>query len=186
MEDNAIIQLYWARDEGAIAASEKKYGGYCGTIARNIVGDRQTAEECVNDTWLRAWDTMPPQKPSKLAVFLGRITRNLSFDRYRQSHADRRGNGVFGEVLDELAECVSGNEGPETEWERRELAEAIDGFLRQLPKDRRRLFVRRYWYGERVSDIAAECGMTSSAVSTALGRMRESLRRYLSERGFAL
>lgn len=186
MEDNAIVRLYWARDEAAIAASDEKYGGYCGTIARNIVGDRQTAEECVNDTWLRAWETMPPQRPSRLGAFLGRITRNLSFDRYREAHADRRGGGELSAVLDELSECVSGGENPEDELTRRELARAISDFLGTLPQAKRQMFVRRYWYGESVAAIAGQCGGTPSAVSTALGRMRDRLRRYLTERGFEL
>ena len=183
MEDNAIIQLYWARDEGAIAATEEKYGGYCQAIALNVLGDAQEAEECVNDTYLHAWNAMPPQKPSKLSAFLGRITRNLSFDRYRRAGADKRGGGEMSLILDELADCVSGSDSVEQEIERRALAEAINDFLQTLSPQKRKLFVLRYWYCESVNEIAAKFGMKPSAVSTALGRMRAGLRAYLEGRG---
>lgn len=183
MEDNTIIQLYWARDEGAIAATEEKYGGYCQSIALNVLGDAQEAEECVNDTYLHAWNAMPPQKPSQLAAFLGRITRNLSFDRYRRAGADKRGGGEIVLILDELSDCVSGGDAVQQEVERRELSEAINDFLRTLSPQKRKIFVLRYWYCESVNEIAAQFGRKPSAVSTALGRMRVNLRAYLEERG---
>lgn len=186
MEDNAIVKLYWARDEAAIAATDEKYGDYCGAIARNILDDTQAAEECVNDTYWHAWNAMPPQRPSKLAAFLGRITRNLCFDRYRREGAAKRGGGEIAAILDELADCVSGSDSVEQEWERRELAQAMNAFLRSLPQAKRKMFVCRYWYGDSVTEIAAKFGMKPSAVSSALGRMRAKLREYLEERGFAL
>lgn len=186
MEDNAIIQLYWARDEGAIAATEEKYGGYCQAIALNVLEDAQDAEECVNDTYLHAWNTMPPQKPSKLAAFLGRITRNLSFDRYRRAGAAKRGGGEMPLILDELSDCVSGGDAVQQEMERRELTEAINEFLRTLSPQKRKMFVLRYWYCESVNDIADKFGMKPGAVSTALGRMRVGLRIYLEGRGLTV
>lgn len=186
MEDRDIVSLYWARDEAAIAATEEKYGDYCAGIARNILGDAQEAEECVNDTWLRAWGSIPPQRPARLGAFVGRITRNLSFDRFRQRRAERRGGGELPLVLDELAECVSGGESVESETARRELAAALNGFLASLPPRSRRIFVKRYWYGESVKNIAEDNGMTAGAVSALLGRLRTKLRTYLTERGIAL
>ena len=117
MDDRLIVQLYWDRNESAISESSKKYGAYCASIARNILQNASDAEECVNDTWLHAWNSMPPQKPSVLSAFLGRITRNLSFDLFRRLHREKRGGGNIDIVLDELAECVSGNDDTDRLWE---------------------------------------------------------------------
>ena len=122
MEDRDIIQLYWDRDEGAIPATADKYGGYCAAIARNILDDGRDAEECVNDTWLAAWNAMPPHRPARLSTFLGKLTRNLSFNRYKAQRADKRGGGQLPLVLDELGECVSGREDVEGAVDRKELS----------------------------------------------------------------
>lgn len=186
MDDVSIINLYWERDESAISATDDKYGDYCASIARNILDDAQEAEECVNDTYLHAWNSMPPHRPSALSAFLGRITRNLSLDRFRHSNAVKRGEGKTCAVLDELGECVSGGDWVGQELERRELAQAINLFLGSLPCKKRKMFVCRYWYCDSVGDIAEKFDMKSSAVSTALGRIRADMRRYLAERGFEL
>ena len=186
LEDSEIIRLYWQRDELAIRASEAKYGSYCLAIARNILASAEDAEETVSDTWLRAWNAMPPQRPARLSAFLGRITRNLAFDRYRRQSADKRGGGELAQVLEELAECVSGGTGTEEASENRELGEALNGFLSALPKEKRRLFLGRYWYARSVADLAKSSGMTEGAVSVALHRLRGKLRSYLKERGFEL
>lgn len=184
MDDRQIIDLYWARNESAIPATAEKYGAYCGRIARNIVDSREDAEECLNDTWLAAWNAMPPHRPSVLATFLGRLTRNLSLNRWQAARSLKRGGGEFPLVLEELSECVSGIETPETAFDRKALGEAIDAFLRTQSPKRRDLFIARYWYAEPVRDIARHFGMRENNVSAALRRTRLALRDYLIERGF--
>jgi RNA polymerase sigma-70 factor (ECF subfamily) len=186
MDDAKIVQLYWDRDEQAIPATADKYGSYCTAIAKNILGNKEDAEECVNDTYLNAWNSMPPHKPNILSTFLGKITRNLSFNRYRHNTADKRGGGELFAVLDELADCVSGKEDTEQEFNRKELVKAIDAFLDTLPRDKRSIFIGRYWYTDSISDIAKQHGMKEGAVSMTLNRLRAKLHDYLLERGFEL
>lgn len=186
MDDVRIVQLYWNRDETAIPETANKYGGYCTAIALNIVGNPEDAEECVNDTWLSAWNSMPPQRPSALGAFLGRITRNISFNRYKRAKAEKRGGGSVDAVLDELGECVSGKDDPAQTADLHELADIINSFLDTLPDEKKRLFISRYWYTDSISEIAARYGMKRGAVSTALSRMRSDLRLFLSERGYTV
>jgi len=186
MEDAAIIGLYWARDEQAIPATEEKYGNYCTAIARNIVGNAQDAEECVNDTYLQAWNAMPPHRPRFLNVFLGKIVRNRSLNRYRDNTADKRGGGALPAVLEELSEVVSGREDVSQTLEYAVLVEAIDTFLDGLSPEKRSMFVRRYWYTDSISEIAARYGMKAGAVSMTLSRLRAKLRSDLLERGMEL
>lgn len=186
MEDSKIVQLYWDRSQEAIRATSEKYGSYCMSIAGNILGNREDAEECVNDTYLHAWNAMPPHRPGALSVFLGKITRNLSFNRYRRNTACKRGGGELSAVLEELAECVSGRDDVEGELNRRELVKAIDAFLDTLPSRKRDIFVRRYWHTDSISSIAARHGMKETAVSMTLSRLRPQLHNYLLERGFEL
>ncbi|MBQ3879525.1 MAG: sigma-70 family RNA polymerase sigma factor [Oscillospiraceae bacterium] len=184
MDDESIVALYWARNEAAIAESAKKYGAYCTSIARNILQSRSDAEECVNDTWLRAWNAMPPDKPSVLAAFLGRITRNLSFDVYKRQRREKRGGTGVDAVLDELAECVSGLEDTERQWTQRELREEIDRFLLALSEEKRCIFILRYWYADSVSDIARQVGRSADQISVSLHRIRAKLKAHLIEKGF--
>jgi len=184
MDDKQIIALYWARDEAAIPATAEKYSGYCGSIARNIVDSREDAEECLNDTWLGAWNAMPPHRPSVLASFLGRITRNLALNRWQAARTRKRGGGEFPLVLEELGDCVSGIETPESAFDRKALGEAIENFLHTLSPKQRSLFIARYWYAEPVQTIARRWGMGENAVSAALRRTRLKLRDHLTERGF--
>ena len=186
MEDSKIVQLYWSRDEKAIDATADKYGRYCASIARNILGNREDAEECVNDTYLHAWNAMPPHRPGILSTFLGKITRNLSFNRYRYNTADKRGGGEAAVVLEELLDIVSDSEDPGQAMEYRELVKAIDAFLAGLPAQKRRIFVCRYWYFDSVSSIASRFQMTENNVSVTLNRIRTQLRDYLLEGGFVL
>ena len=186
MEDRKIVELYWARDESAIAVTRDKYEPYCYSIARNILRTHEDAEECVGDTWLAAWNAMPPRRPRLLGPFLGRITRNLSFDRYRKQTADKRGGGELPLVLEELADCVSGGETPEEALDRKEILYAVNDYLDTLSARKRNLFVCRYWYADSVTDIARRYGMRETAVSMSLSRIREALRDYLVERGVAL
>ncbi|MEY8386363.1 sigma-70 family RNA polymerase sigma factor [Oscillospiraceae bacterium 38-13] len=182
MEDHAIIDLYWSRDPDAIRRTGEKYGPYCRTIARNILPDRRDAEECVNDTWLNAWNAMPEDRPGFLAQYLGKITRNLAFTRWRASRAEKRGGGELPLVLDELAECVSPDDTFQT-VEASELEETINRFLLTLAERDRNLFLRRYWYTEPMADIAARYGMREGTVRTSLFRTREKLRCYLEKEG---
>lgn len=184
MEDEKIVQLYWERREEAIPETAKKYGTYCGRIAHNILGNAEDAEECVNDTYLQAWKAMPPHRPGVLSTFLGKITRNLSFNRYQWLRAEKRGGGELPLVLDELAEIVSGQEDIKREMDRRELLQVIQTFLNQLPKKKRSIFLCRYWYNDSVKAIAERWGMKETAASMTLSRLRLQLREQLRERGF--
>lgn len=186
MEDAAIVELYWQRSEEAIPETERKYGKYCGTIAQNICHSPEDAEECVNDTWLRAWNAMPPNRPSVLSAFFGKITRNLSFDRYKMLHRKKRGSGQIELVLDELEEVVSGSESPEGAFMQKELAAEINRFLNQLPKEKRVMFVLRYWFAESIPEIARRCKKSENNVSVSLNRVRRSLKTYLTERGYSI
>jgi len=184
VEDSAIVQLYWDREERALTASAEKYGGYCARVAGNILASREDVEECVNDTWLHAWSAMPPHRPQALGPFLGKLTRNLSFNRYKRDRAVKRGGGELPLVLDELAECVSGRDSVEGEVDRGELTAAIDAFLAGLPGEQRRMFLLRYWYAEPIHAIARRTGKSEAAVAKTLSRTRQKLRDYLTERGF--
>ena len=186
MEDGKIIQLYWDRDEQAIPATAEKYGSYCISIARNILGNREDAEECVNDTYLNAWNSMPPHRPGMLSAFLGKIVRNLSFNRYKHNTAGKRGGGELPVVLDELSELVSGREDVEQAFYHRELVRSIDAFLDGLSPEKRSIFLSRYWYTDSISEIAARHGIKDGAVSMMLNRLRRKLHNFLLERGFEL
>ena len=185
MEDNRIIDLYWAREEQALTETERKYGGYCRTIARNILKIHEDAEECVSDTWLNAWNAMPPKRPSVLSAFLGKITRNLAFDRWKAAHAEKRGGGSLPLVLDELDECIASAYSLEREVENRELAAALNRFLAQLPETERALFVSRYWFLAPVRELSKKFGFSESKTASMLHRTRGRLRRFLIEEGLA-
>lgn len=186
MEDSRIVQLYWDREQDAILETANKYGGYCTSIANNILDCLEDAEECVNDTYLHAWNAMPPHRPKVLSTFLGKITRNLSFNKYQHIHAQKRGGGEITLVLEELEDCVSGSEDVEQKVMEQELVKAIDLFLSRLPLVKRQIFVCRYWYADSVSDIAKRFKMTENSVSVTLSRTRGKLKAYLLERGFAI
>lgn len=174
MEDTAIIDLYWARSQQAIAASEEKYGPYCHTIARRILDREEDAEECVNDTWMRAWNTMPQNRPSHLGAYLGRIVRNLALDLWRRGRAQKRGAGLES-MLAELDECVPARETTEQQAEARELIRMLERWLDSLPREDRILFVRRYWYGEPAGKQAKR-----------LWTLRQRLKVYLEQEGVTL
>lgn len=180
MEDCAIIDLYWSRDPEAISRTCEKYGKYCRKVARNILPDRRDMEECVNDTWLKAWNAMPDDRPSLLAQYLGKITRNLALSRWRANHAEKRGGGELPLVLEELAECVSSSDTHQ-DLEAVELEEAVNRFLRTLPERDCNLFLRRYWFAEPIADIAGRYGIRENTVRTILFRSRKKLQRYLEE-----
>lgn len=186
MDDNGIIQLYWDRNDQAISATSEKYGYYCKSIAKNILSNNEDAEECVNDTYMNAWNSMPTHWPRQLSTFLGKITRNLSFNKYKHDHAEKRGGGEITLVLDELADCVSDIDDVEQIIDRQELAKAINTFVRSLSLEKRNIFVRRYWYADSVLKIATDYGMLQGTVSKTLERTRKQLKAYLTERGFEL
>ena len=182
MEDIEIIELYWQRDERAVKESNVKYGRLCKGIALRLLENMEDSEECVSDTWLRAWNTIPPQRPEILRAFFAKITRNLALDRCRGLAAQKRGGGEVSLALEELKDCVSGGT-VESELERKELAAAINGFLRGLEEKERQLFLRRYWLAESVSAIAKKSGMSANAVSLRLMRLRAKLKEHLEREG---
>lgn len=186
MEDSAIIDLYWAREERALSETDTKYGGYCRAIAHNILKSLEDSEECVADTWLRAWNAMPPHRPRVLSAFLGKLVRNLSLNRWQRERAEKRGGGVLPAVLDELAEVVSGAEDVENQVEQKALLRAIDEFLGRLSPEKRSIFICRYWRTDSIADIAARRSLTEGAVTMTLSRLRKALRSELLERGFTL
>lgn len=180
MEDLHIIELYWQRDESAIRESQTKYGGYCSTIANNILHSAEDTKECVNDTWFRAWNAMPPEKPSRLAVFFGKITRNLAIDKYRRDRSQKYGGGQTALCLDELGECI-GEDSPIED--RLALRELLNSFLCDLSDKNRNIFLLRYWYMMSVSEIAKRNDISEGAVKMILQRVRDKLRTYLEKEG---
>lgn len=184
MEDEKIVSLYWARSEEAIVRSDEKYGRYCGSIAAGILNNREDREECVSDTWLRAWNAMPPQRPGKLAVFFGKITRNLSLDRWRRIHADKRIQTPL--ALEELGDCIPAADSSTELTESMVIVEVLNQFLEEQPREQRVLFMRRYWYWSSIREIAQDYDMTESKVKMVLLRMRSALRQRLEQEGIVL
>ncbi len=183
MEDCQILELYWSRDERAIDETARQYGSRCHAVAMNILANREDAEECVNDTWLRAWNAIPPQRPGKLGAFLSRVTRNIAFDRFRRATAAKRGGGETHAVLEELSECVSG-EDTEDAVITRELGGAVNAFLRSLNGRDRDVFLRRYFFVEPTDAIAGDMGLSGDNVRMILSRTRKKLRQYLETEGY--
>ena len=179
MRDSEIIELYFARDEQAIAETDKAYGTYCKSIALQILGNPSDSEECVNDTWLKAWHSIPPKRPNPLKIFLGKITRNLAISRYRADHRQKRAH--IEVALSELEDCV-----PMPEESTAELRLLLDSFLGTLEDTERRLFVGRYWYAYTPETLARAYGMTRNAVNLRLMRTREKLKNYLEKEGYRL
>ena len=183
MDDAKIVELYWSRSEQAIAETESKYGKYCRTISNNILADTSDAEECVNDTYLKAWNSMPTHRPSRLAPYLGKLTRWLSLNRLRDNDCLKRGNGELPLVLDELAETLDSGFDTEKELEIKELNREIRRLLDDLKKEERDVFLGRYWYMASIAEIAEKSGYTESKVKTMLHRTRQKLLKQLKEEG---
>ena len=186
MEDPEIIQLYWERSEQAIRESEGKYGPLCHAIAWNILAQEQDAEECVNDTWLHAWNAMPPQRPAVLSAFFGRLTRNLSLDRLRYNRAAKRGGSQVEAALEELEDCLPAPGRPEEHLDAAETAAAISRFLREQSALDRNLFLRRYWYLDSISTLAKRFHLSESQTKSRLHRIRLRLREALVREGVAV
>lgn len=186
MNDNQIIDLFFERSEEAISVTADKYGRYCYTIAHNILNDAEDSEECVNDTYLKAWESIPPKRPEKLAAFLGKLTRNLAIDRYRYYASKKRCEGQIMLALDELAECVPASDDTEKAVTDKELTEVLNRFLADLPAEKRQIFMRRYWYMSQVKDIAEDFGISESKVKMTLLRLRNKLKQILEREGIVL
>ena len=183
MEDSKIIELYWQRDEQALAQTQEKYGRYCHAIAYNILYSESDSEECVNDTYLNAWNSMPPKRPDSLSAYLGRIVRNIALDRYDRQRAQKR-CGITELALDELGECISDTEAPPSDDEA--LKKAINSFLASLPRRTRIAFMQRYWYACSISDIAVNLEMSESNVKVTLLRARERFKKHLDKEGIVI
>ena len=177
MEDRQIVELFLDRSEDAIAAAQEKYGPYCLKIARGILPAPEDAEECVNDTYLKAWNAIPPHEPENLATFLGKITRNLAFDRYAALTADKRGGGELPLVLDELRLCARSSDVLDD----LALADALNRFLQGLKPEKRKIFMLRYWYVLPVEDVAKKLHISQSKVKMTLLRVRGQLRDFLEK-----
>ena len=185
MEDQQIVDLYFARSESAITETDRKYGRYCHSIAYNILEDHEDAKEIVNDTYLKAWNTIPPNRPDPLKPYVGMISRHLSLDRYEEYHTQKRG-GQVPLVLEELAECIPDNDSREDIGESVALKDALAKFIRSLPDKTQRIFLRRYWYASSVAEIAEEFGMRENSVNVLLHRTRKKLKDHLQKEGFDL
>lgn len=183
MNDDEIVDLFLNRSEQAIAELSLKYGRTVHKIAINILGNSRDAEECENDTYLACWNTIPPQRPTPLAAYVCRITRNIAIAKFHSNTALKR-NGNYDAVLDELAECIPGKDTPEEEFDRKELSCAINNFLKNIRREDRILFVRRYWYSDSVSEISAITELPEKHVSSRLCRTRKKLNRYLKKEGY--
>ena len=181
MKDHEIVALYHARDEQAIKESEDKYGVYCHAVAMNILNDRSDAEECVNDTWLQTWNTIPPQKPQSIKAYLGMLTRQGALNRVEHRNTEKRGGGQVEVALSELEECLAG-EGADLA-DQMLLRDALNRFLRDLPQRTRTVMIQRYWYLCSVEEIAHSCGMSEGSVKVTLHRTREKLRKFLEKEG---
>ncbi len=177
MEDNKIVDLYWARNEAAILESDRKYGRMLTSLSYSLLSSREDAEECVNDTYLDAWGAMPTARPSYLGAFLSKITRRISIDRFRAEHREKRGG--MGVVLEELTETIPDRGSLPEEYENARLTEAINRFLWAQTPEKRVIFIRRYFYSQPLSQIAASLQLGESKVKVTLHRMREALRKEL-------
>ena len=197
MEDAKIIDLYWSRSETAISETSEKYGGYLYSISYRILQNDGDSEECVNDTYLKAWESIPPEKPKTLRLFLGKITRNLSLDCYRASHREKRGGGQTAASFEELQECLSTSTGqkgsvgqdtrpdwdPEKTADKLVLRECLTRFLGELSRENRIIFLQRYWYFLSVKEISEGLQMGESKVKMSLYRTREALKTFLEKEG---
>lgn len=183
MDDKQIVDLYWERSEKAIKETAAKYGGYCYSIAINILNNSADAEECINDTYLSAWNSIPPHRPSVLSTFLGKITRRISIDKWRKSNAEKRGGGQTAIVLDELSECIPDKNSIEYTVEAQFLADIINSFVGDLQDKDRRVFLCRYFYLDSVESIAERFGYSQSKVKSILHRTRQKLRTRLEKEG---
>lgn len=184
MEDVEIVKLYWQRDEAAIAHTQQKYDAYLTKIAYNILSSTEDSRESVNDTYLAAWNSMPPHKPGVLSTYLGKLTRRISIDIFRKRIREKRLATEYAVSLTELEDCLADDVTPEQELEGKQLADAINTFLRTLPEETRNVFIGRYYFLDSVKEVAGYCGMAESKAKTLLHRTRQALRAYLQKEGY--
>ena len=184
MTDEQILTLFFDRDEQALQVTEAQYGAYCRCVAGQILRRREDVQECVNETWLRAWQAIPPRRPGHLKMYLASITRNLAYNMHRYDTAKRRGGEHVDVALEELAECIPAGEGPEETWIARELGESVNRFLDTLPERDRNVFLRRYFFVESNRQIARQYGMREGNVAVILSRVRKQLREHLTKEGY--
>lgn len=182
LDDSRIIQLYWDRNPGAITETDAKYGGYCMKIAYNILDSASDSEECVNDTYYRTWESIPPQRPDSFPPFLGKIVRNIALDRYRYNHAQKR-FGKMDAMLSELEDCIPSGDTTVERFEADVVSESINHYLGTLSKEKRIIFVRRYWYSQSIRDIAKSFCMSEGQVKSILFRLRNGLKEALEKEG---
>ena len=186
MEDRKIIELYNRRDEHAIVETAEKYGAYCFSIALNILANEQDSEECVNDTWVKVWDSIPPNAPEHLKLFLARITRNLAFDRFKTKSRQRRGGGEITVALHEISEFLPAKDSAETEEQEKKFMESVNRFLRTLPERDCNIFIKRYFHTESTRDIAKRYGLSEGNVQKILFRTRQKLKKHLESEGYSI
>ena len=186
MEDFEIVELYWDRNENAITQTDRKYGKYCRKIAFSIVTNKEDMEECVNDTYLQTWNSLPPQRPERLSTYLGKICRNISINLYEKLTAEKRGGNETDACLDELSELIGGSSEVEEQLDLTVLTDLINKFLKRCEKQARTVFVQRYWYMMSVKEIAKENRMSDSNVKMTLSRTRDKLKVYLEEEGYCI
>lgn len=184
MDDKQIVELYWQRSERAIPETEAKYGAYCRRIASNLLASPEDAEECLNDTWLRAWNSMPDQRPAALKLYLGRLTRWLCLDRLRREGREKRGGGDFCIAWEELEDCLAAPDTPEKRLEQTELTGILNRFLAGLKPEERTVFLARYFFGCSVAEIARTHNCGQSKIKTMLHRTRKKLRQTLREEAY--
>ena len=181
MEDYQIVDLYWARQESAIAESDKKYGRMLNSISFSLLSSAEDAEDCVNDTYVAAWQSMPEERPTYLGAFLSKITRRISVSRYRASHTQKRGGASV--LIEELSECIPSSSSVEAEYENGRLKSALERFLGGLDEKKRAVFIRRYFYSQPIEQISKAMGMKVGSVKSVLSRTRQSLREMLEKEG---
>jgi len=186
MQDSDILDMYFSRDERAIGETEKKYGAYLHTVAYNILSNEEDTKETVNDTYLGAWNSIPPQRPSAFSSFLAKIARNLALKKLRTNGAKRRGGSEALITMEELGDCVPSHSDVEKEIEEKELSLILDAFLRELPETERRVFIRRYWFMEKTRDICRDFGFTEGKIKMMLSRTRKKLMHKLLKEGVNL
>ena len=180
-DDSYIVELFWTRSEQAISETQTKYGKYCFSIAKSILGNDEDAKECVNDTYLGAWNSIPPHKPSCLSTFLGKLTRRIAADRVRARNADKRGGGELTLVLDELEECLPSTDSVEGQLLSDLLSRVINDFLGTLTREERQVFLGRYWYARSLREISGQMGFSESKVKSMLFRLRNRLKKTLEK-----
>lgn len=184
MKDQEIVGLYWDRNEDAIQQTQMKYEAYLSKVAYNILADFEDSKECVNDTYLAAWNSMPTNRPNNLSTYLGKITRQISIDVFRKKHREKRYASEYAISLDELGDSFTDGTTPEQELDAKLLDEAITRFVCALPKLTQLAFVGRYYFFDSLKDIATYCGMTEGKVKVLLFRTRQKLKLYLKKEGF--